>query len=232
MKKIIHIFSGILFLSFIFESYVKGNLIHEKVFTNIFYSGGWGGKESVSGYGSDLYATEVIRKVLPKLLKALQVKTFLDAPCGDFWWMKDVDLSMLDRYIGMDIVEPLIRKNNLKYQKTNKTFIAGNIVEASLPKVDCIMCRDCLVHLKFADAIQAIRNFKSSGAKYLLLTTFPCIEENHELKNTGDWRALNFELPPFNLPKPRFVIKDQFKGTHKFDDKKLMGLWLLDDINL
>jgi hypothetical protein len=36
----------------------------------------------------------------------------LDAPCGDFNWMKEVDLSAV-HYTGGDIVEPLVNSNHL-----------------------------------------------------------------------------------------------------------------------
>lgn len=59
--------------------------IHDK---NLFF-----GKESISGTGSDLIQTKVISKEIPLLLKKYNVKTFMDAPCGDLYWMKHVELD-------------------------------------------------------------------------------------------------------------------------------------------
>ena len=39
----------------------------------------------------------------------------LDIPCGDFYWMKEVDLKDIE-YIGADIVDELIKKNNDKFK--------------------------------------------------------------------------------------------------------------------
>ena len=61
----------------------------------------------VSGPGSDVNQTSLITKELFALFKDLNIRTMLDIPCGDFNWMKDVDLNSID-YTGADIVEELI----------------------------------------------------------------------------------------------------------------------------
>ncbi|MDR1323847.1 MAG: class I SAM-dependent methyltransferase, partial [Candidatus Margulisbacteria bacterium] len=64
----------------------------------------WDSKESRSGGGSEVDATKTIRKTLPKLWKKYKIKTFLDVPCGDYNWMKEIDKSTIT-YIGGDIVQ-------------------------------------------------------------------------------------------------------------------------------
>jgi hypothetical protein len=63
--------------------------------------------------------TETIRQTLPALLAELRVESMLDLPCGDFNWMKQVELPV-SRYIGADIVEPLIAKNQGQYGKSSE----------------------------------------------------------------------------------------------------------------
>lgn len=82
----------------------------EEIFSKIYENNSWGESESVSGPGSSLQQTRAIRMSLPSLLKTLQVETMLDAPCGDFHWMKEVDLSFLSMYIGADIVFQTLSK--------------------------------------------------------------------------------------------------------------------------
>ena len=48
----------------------------------------WGNSETVSGNGSTLEQTQVVRSVLPTLLADLGVSSLLDLPCGDFYWMR------------------------------------------------------------------------------------------------------------------------------------------------
>lgn len=203
----------------------------QEIFTKTYESNWWGDNESVSGTGSNLKQTELIRLNLPSLLKLLQVKTFLDAACGDFYWMKEIDLSFLDMYIGVDIVPNLIKRNRERYMHNNRSFKLLNIAFDPLPKADLIFCRDCLVHLEFADCIKVLKNFKKSGAKYLLISTFTRNQPNAELSETG-WRTLNMQKPPFNFPQPFMMLnEDCSEGEGAYHDKSL-GLWRLDDINL
>jgi hypothetical protein len=43
-------------------------------------------------------------------------KTLLDAGCGDFNWMRHVNLK-LDQYIGIDVVPELICENQRQFGK-------------------------------------------------------------------------------------------------------------------
>lgn len=68
----------------------------QAIFTMIYKKKGWGGgsNASFSGRGSDLSETEVIRKALPALIDELHWQSFLDAACGDFFWMKTLDMPV------------------------------------------------------------------------------------------------------------------------------------------
>lgn len=183
--------------------------------------------ESVSGPGSSLVQTAEIRRALPILCASLDVKSLLDAPCGDYNWLQKLDLR-LEKYVGVDVVPPLVAQNRERYENRNRKFYAADITKDFLPRCDLILCRDCLVHLSFADVFAALRNFRDSGAKYLLTTTFPKRAANHDIA-TGDWRTLNFERAPFNFPAPRLLNERCTEGGGKFADKSL-GLWKIADI--
>lgn len=43
----------------------------------------------------DAAATVAIRHALPGILRDFQITTLLDAPCGDFHWMKEVNISWI-----------------------------------------------------------------------------------------------------------------------------------------
>jgi hypothetical protein len=159
------------------------------------------------------------------------VRIVLDAPCGDFFWMKEVDLDFLDLYIGGDIVPSLIRRNNRLYMTSKRLFKPMDIVYDTLPQSDLIICRDCLVHLEFEDCIKAIKNFKRSGAKYVLMTTFVRNKPNAEL-NADGWRTLNMQLPPFNFPQPLMLLNENCTENDGIFHDKSLGLWLLDEISL
>ena len=186
------------------------------------------GRKSRSGEGSDHVQTEIIRVELPKLIKKLNICSFLDAPCGDWYWMHAVELGV-EEYIGVDIVDSLIKKNQLQFSNEKINFHCMNLAESELPKVDLIFSRDCLVHLSFKDALKIIENFKRSGSKYLLTTTFKGRTKNEDL-GTGFWRPLNKQLAPFNFPEPIHLINEGCSEEGNMFEDKCLGLWLLQDI--
>jgi SAM-dependent methyltransferase len=199
-------------------------------FIKIFYNKGFGGQESVSGPGSELLQTQVIRREISTLVNKLGSKVILDAPCGDFHWMKEIKLDV-ERYIGVDIVPDLIERNNQKYANASTKFLVRDIVEDRLPKSDIIICRDCLVHLSFRDIFRTLKNFRSSNSKYLLTTTFTNLHENKDIL-TGLWRPLNLEVSPFNFPKAINIINELCSEEDgRYSDKSL-GLWKIDSLYL
>lgn len=201
-----------------------------EVFREIYEKSGWNltHQDSVSGEGSDAVQTAQLRAALPSLLRQLKVKTLLDIPCGDFYWMQQVDLSGV-HYTGADIVPALIRQNRQRFTGDRRTFRLLDLTQDSLPAADLIFCRDCLVHLSLADIRAALSNIAQSGATWLLVTHFPEEKANKDIV-TGGWRPLNFCLPPFDLPAPYQLINEgctEMEGA--FDDKS-MALWEVKQI--
>jgi hypothetical protein len=71
----------------------------EVVFSEIYERNLWNDPESVSGRGSTLRRTTIIRRELPALLIDVGAKSLLDAPCGDFNWMRLTELGPVT-YVG------------------------------------------------------------------------------------------------------------------------------------
>lgn len=205
----------------------------EEAFTQVFKKNFWADNESISGPGSNLQQTATLRKRLLSFFDLYNIQTVVDAACGDFNWMKEIDYPFT-RYIGIDIVRELITRNNTLYGDETHLFEHKNIIEDDLPKVDLIICRDCFVHLHLHDIKRALRNFKNSGSTYVLMTTFTKRRPymNTEIGQMGHWRTLNFQSSPFNLPEPILLINEgctEANPGDSFDDKSL-GLWRLEDI--
>lgn len=196
-------------------------------FHAIFKNNEFLGTESRSGGGSSLFQTRIIREEIPRLLHNLGIKTILDAPCGDWNWMQHVDLGNF-QYIGGDIVGEIIQANQDRFGSTNVRFQTTDIIGGPIPKVDLILCRDCLVHLSNADALRALESFRRSGAQWLLTTTFTGRTENPDLLIGHIWRPLNLELEPFLLGKSEMIISEGCtEGNNEYKDKSL-ALWRLN----
>lgn len=198
------------------------------IFTAIFDSNAWNSDESVSGPGSELRQTSTLTQELPELLQKYQIKSILDIPCGDFNWMNTIDLSGI-RYIGADIVKPLIKKNQHTYQQAGVAFQHLNLIEDALPECDLILCRDCLVHFSLQDTISALENICASNATWLLTTHFPSKEENINII-TGDWRPLNFLVEPFYFPSAELMIHENCTEAEGLFRDKTLALWRIADI--
>ena len=189
------------------------------IFHEIYVTNAGGSDDSLSGHGSDLQQTKAIRETLPILLGELHVRSMLDVPCGDFHWMRMLEMDI--DYIGADVVSDLIALNNDRYGNDRRHFQHVDISNDQLPRVDLIFCRDLLVHFSFSDALRTIRNIKRSGSTYLLTTTFTARKIHSDIE-TGQWRVINLQLPPFNFPPPLRLIKENC--TENGMDVKSQGL--------
>lgn len=201
-----------------------------EIFDRIIAENYWQDPESVSGGGSNLRQTEKLRAELPALLSRLRVRSLLDAPCGDFHWMRHVDLQTV-AYTGVDVVAPLIERCQERFGGPARQFLCRNVLSDPLPPADAILSRDCLSHLSNDHVFAALKNFRSSGSTYLLATSYSARSRNWDIV-TGSWRPINLEIKPFNFPPPsESIIEGSTEYDGDFADKTL-GVWRLDALPL
>jgi hypothetical protein len=199
----------------------------QSIFQKIFHLHHWYNDESISGPGSSLSQTKTLREILPKILSQLKVSSVLDIPCGDFNWIKEIDLSSYS-YCGADIVHEIVSSNLSNYSRRNRHFVWADITSSNLVQHDLIFCRDCLVHFSYADVFKAVINIKKSNSQYLLTTTFPG-RVNKDIK-TGGWRPLDLQNDPFYFPPPIKLINEQCTEEYgRYSDKSL-GLWAIENL--
>lgn len=185
----------------------------------------WGADSTRSGLGSAASATAAVRRVLPALLAQLGVTSLLDAPCGDAGWISSIPADVT--YIGLDIVPAIVSAARADFPAGD--FRVGDIVAGPLPHADVILCRDCLVHLSFANIARAMATFRASGARWLLTTTFPDLGVNEDCAD-GDWRGLNLARPPFAWPAPVATILEECEEASGGWSDKALGVWRLDTL--
>ena len=207
---------------------INYHALNQALFSFVYKENGWGCEESRSGTGSTLKETSTLRAELPKLLRRINAHIMIDAACGDFNWMKTVDLSMLHLYIGLDIVPEMIAQNIERYGANNRLFFTVDIASFPLPRADVVMCRDCIQHLPDENIFAIIRNIKKSKSTYLLMSNQEDIEENRNMTGKLVYQPLrlsfrNLFLKPFSFPKPMFAIDEGL------NDKKLC-LWRVEDL--
>lgn len=198
----------------------------KEIFTDIYKAKAWGGI-SVSGPGSDISQTKRLIEMLPSIFEKYTITTMLDAPCGDFHWMKRVDKSKII-YIGGDIVSDIISSNR-RYETDKITFMEFNLITQRIPSVDLLFTRDCLVHFSYQDIFKFLRNLLKSNVTYFLSTSFIDRNVNQDIR-TGEWRPLNLLQSPFNFPTPIDIFNEHCtENNNQFSDK-CMCLWKVEDI--
>jgi hypothetical protein len=197
----------------------------ERIFTAMYRAGAWGASDSRSGSGASLEQTRAVREALPRLVRDLGCRSLLDIPCGDFFWMRTVKLDV--DYTGADIVAEMIERNAALYAGARRSFVRLDLTRDELPRVDLVLCRDCLVHLPYAAIFDALANVKRSASAYLLTTTFADRRANEDIP-AGAWRPINLRLPPFGFP-PAIEAIDERHPAVDYQDKCL-ALWKVADI--
>lgn len=181
-------------------------------------------QESVSGPGSTISYTKHFRTKLEEFLEISRCRSLLDAPCGDFNWMKAVRVPSGMRYFGADIVESIIAKNREAYGSKDRLFFCIDLIHDAIPDADVWLCRDCLFHLSFEHALRVLRNGLRANISYYMLTSH--FNEVNTDDVTGSFRPVNLCRAPFDFPEPIASFTD-YVGD--FPPRRV-GVWTRDQI--
>ena len=106
------------FYNFTYLKFFAGT--NKDIFTEIYVKNKWKDDSSHSGTGSNLEQTKEIIKFLPKFISKNNIQSILDIPCGDFYWMKEINFDKVN-YIGGDI--------NIQENQSLSMFPSQELVE-------------------------------------------------------------------------------------------------------
>ena len=187
----------------------------------------WGDDDSRSGRGSNLEQTAAIRRELPEILARHEISTVLDVPCGDGFWMAHLEFD-LERYVGADIVPALIDQLQAS-ASSGREYLCLDAVRDELPQADAILSRDFLGHLSQKHVAAVLANFRRSGARLLIATTYAGYT-NRDIE-TGNWRPLNLESAPYNFGPPLDLVDEGSTETGDASVDKALGVWHLDRVS-
>ena len=180
---------------------------------------------SPNGPGASLPLTENLREQLPGLWLTHGIKSVLDVACGDWNWMRYVDLSGIRNYYGWDVDPELITRCAQRYNEmmdahpdkhlAHAWFDVRNVADTSFPNVDCILARHILIHFPNDYISDIIDKMRRGHARYLLTSNFP--EDTNEFlydPTRYAWvgymeHPVNLEIPPFSLSNKIDAIPEQ-----------------------
>ncbi|MDB4883295.1 MAG: hypothetical protein JWL95_2061 [Gemmatimonadetes bacterium] len=187
----------------------------EEVFTEIYRRNKWGGAPGEFDSGSGTSNTKIVSAYVAMLTERAASerffgRTFVDLGCGDFRVGAQL-LPLCSRYVGVDVVEPLIVRNRETYGGMSTRFMHLNIAEQELPDGDVCFVRQVLQH----QSNQEIASVLGKLGKYSWVfitehypTDNPSIVPNLDKAHGGDVRVYDnsgvyLTQPPFNLPADR-----------------------------
>lgn len=131
----------------------------------------WGGKafDFYSGEGS--HRLDIIKPYIKSVMSFLKTYdnnlTVCDLGCGDFNIGKHL-VPFTSTYIGIDIVDSLIKRNQTQFKNNHLEFYCLDIAKDQLPKADCVIIRQVLQHLSNAEIQNIVTKLKSFT--YIILT--------------------------------------------------------------
>lgn len=187
-------------------------------FSKIYNDNIWGSDESRSGKGSELKSTINIRTFLIDFIVKNKIKSLVDAPCGDFNWMKHVTREVGVKYIGIDIVEKMIKKNIKYFKNVDTNFICSDLTVEKIPNCDLILVKDFLLHLSFDDTDRFLKNLSNTSYKYILISNH-ILEKSFRNKDirSGDYRRIDLFKKPYKFSQDKIIkkVKDYPHGHPK-----------------
>lgn len=201
--------------------WTRARPVFSEAFSRVYKEEKWGSQGGGSGGGSTVQYTEVLREGLTDLLLRYKIKSMVDASCGSMAWMPLVLRAVQARrpgfrFQGNDVVCGLIEKHRATFSnESNWRFDCVDYSNEPLPKgYDLIWNRDSLQHVPFHAIYQFLNNVKASGARYLLVSSFPGF--GTKPIEPGEYYPQNLQEAPFKLrPEPLAVVDEQSKHRKK-----------------
>ncbi len=174
----------------------------EEAFSYIYEAKVWGCNsdgEGASGGGSVEETTRQYRKFLQDFFAVYEIRSVVDAGCGDWEFSKLIDWRNI-HYVGYDIVDSVIKRNQAKYTSGNIHFIHADAINEDLPSADLLICKDVLQHLSNSDILAFLPQLKKY--KYCLITNDvdprTLTSSNPDIQS-GGYRQVDLTKPPFFL---------------------------------
>jgi SAM-dependent methyltransferase len=189
-----------------------------EIFENIYSEGKWGGDspDEGSGSGSEVaVARSYIDYVNTFLRDHPEIARVVDIGCGDFRVARHFELTEGQKYLGTDIVAPLVTRHSEHHGSDRVSFMQLDATADPLPEGDLYLVRQVLQHLSNGEATRVIEKVQALGG-YALITEHHPAPSRLTVRNldkpTGpdvrvyDGSGLYLDHPPFDVPGAKIVL--------------------------
>lgn len=179
-----------------------------------------------SGYGSFLKNTAKYRKFLQNYLKKNGIRSVLDVGCGDWQLSGLIDWSGID-YLGTDIVESVIKRDEKMYGNKHIHFKYMNSFGSAPPKADLLIAKDVLQHWSNKNIRKFFSKIKGRYKHVLITNTVAGKNLNTNIID-GAFRPLDISKPPFGKRVKELArYKLEYRDVHNakiYDEKAIFEL--------
>jgi SAM-dependent methyltransferase len=178
-----------------------------EVFESVYNQSLWGGEQGkfYSGPGSDGNAACIYAQGIGAFIAERNISSVVDLGCGDFRVASQF-LNDEISYVGIDIVESLVRENVAKYRSDKVAFACLDLIKDQLPEGELCLIREVFQHLSNGEILEVMPKLRQF--RYVVYTDHQpgtaarCIP-NRDISHGMDTRiwldsALFLDQPPFN----------------------------------
>lgn len=197
----------------------------EQVFTDIYLHNRWGGAPGEYCSGSGTITPQVVEPYVGLITERARTlgfagQRFVDLGCGDFRVGQRL-APLCSAYVGVDVVAPLVQRNQSEYGSATVQFRHLDIVRDPLPEGDVCFVRQVLQHLSNAEIATVLG--KLGQYRWVFITEHyptpnPAIRPNRDKANGADIRlyansGVYLEEPPFSLPRSALELVLEAAGA-------------------
>ena len=159
-----------------------------------------------SGTGSIEFNNKEYVEFLQNFLDNNHIKSVVDIGCGDWNISKNIDWKNV-RYLGIDVVDSVIKNNIEYYSKNNVRFMCKDITDyKNLPNAEVYIIKDVLQHLSFENINKILNNISKKKFKYLIIVNDTTLLNLNLDINDGLYRPLDLQKSPFQLKSPFKIV--------------------------
>jgi hypothetical protein len=193
----------------------------QEVFTKIYTEGQWRAPESVegapdafySGPGSNAATAIPYADCVNNFIRSHGVLSVVDLGCGDFRVGQHIAREPI-HYIGVDVVEPLIRANQERCTADNVQFRCLDIIADELPKGELCLVREVLQHLsneQILAILPKLRKFRWVIVTEIQLAAADAPKANRDKPHGAHTRVLwdsfvDLGAEPFSVPDMQLLL--------------------------
>jgi SAM-dependent methyltransferase len=209
------------------DKLVRSTSSAEKVFTDVYLRRKWGvgatSEQFDSGLGSsnsDALQAYIDRVSWLAVEHGFKGSDFVDIGCGDFRVGSQL-VESAGSYVGVDVVRPLVERNQRDFGSANVRFICADATRDPLPPGDVCFLRQVLQHLsnrQIASILGKLAQYKWVVVTEHIPDSRHLARPNLDKLHGADVRVYQgsgvfLEEPPFEIARERLSTVLEVPGT-------------------